>query len=99
MAESPCLSPLLSKTNIHPQILAAPGLATQLYREELVTGLVTLVKFHMQYNLLVLYDVKYRRMYRPSSLSLESADGGDEARGGGKGKKKPKLERQASSIK
>jgi hypothetical protein len=38
-----------------------------------------------QYNLLVLYDARYRRLYRPSSLSLSSAslDGDDaEVRGG-----------------
>jgi len=39
-----------------------------------VTELVTLVKFHLQYNVLVLYDLKYRRMYRPSSLALDSVD-------------------------
>ena len=27
----------------------------------------------LQYNLLVLYDAKYRRLYRPSSMSLSSA--------------------------
>ena len=48
----------------------------QLYREELVTALVTLVKYHLQYNLLVLYDAKYRRLYRPSSMGAA----GDEVR-------------------
>lgn len=56
------------------QVLAAPGLPQQLYREELVTGLVTLAKYHIQYNLLVMHDVKYRRMYRPSSLAPDDAE-------------------------
>jgi hypothetical protein len=64
-------------------VLSAPGLPTQLYREELVTGLVALVKYHLQYNLLVLYDVKYRRMYRPSSMSLDDGDGAVGGEGGG----------------
>ncbi|KAI8475824.1 MAG: hypothetical protein J3K34DRAFT_517001 [Monoraphidium minutum] len=83
------------------QVLAAPGLPNQLYREGLVTGLVTLTKFHLQYNLLVLYDDKYRRMYRPSSMGVD----GDDAEGaGGKGKgasakKRQKMERQQSLSK
>jgi cohesin loading factor subunit SCC2 len=55
-------------------VLSAPGLPSQLYREELVTALVSLVKFHLQYNLLVMHDVKYRRLYRPSSMSMDSMD-------------------------
>lgn len=63
-----------SSAAVNTQLLSAPGLPTRLYREELVTGLVSLVKFHLQYNLLVLYDVKYRRLYRPSSLNMDDAD-------------------------
>lgn len=129
------------------QVLASPGLPQQLYREELVTGLVTLAKYHLQYNLLVMYDGKYRRIYRPSSMAPDAsvevgAPSGPEAVPGGpsgpclqhaapcapacravrcqacaklllvdrltcprqadakgKGKKKPKLERQGSSLK
>lgn len=57
------------------QVLSSPGLPPQLYREELVTALVSLVKYHMQYNLLVMHDIKFRRLYRPSSLA-----GGEEVR-------------------
>ena len=65
---------VFAATAKHPKVRSAPGLPNQLYREELVTSLVKLVKYHMQYNLLVLYDIKYRRMYRPSSLSLGEGD-------------------------
>ncbi|KIZ01862.1 hypothetical protein MNEG_6096 [Monoraphidium neglectum] len=85
------------------QVLSAPGLPTQLYREELVTALVSLVKFHLQYNLLVLYDLKYRRLYRPSSMSLNAdgdhAEGAERKGKGAQPKKQPKLLKQASLAK
>lgn len=79
------------------QVLSSPGLPTTLYREELVTGLVTLIKFHLQYNLLVMHDVKYRRLYRPSSL-VADGEGEGEGEAKGKGKKKPKAAAAAAAA-
>ena len=50
---SPAVLILCSHLPRHPrpQVLSAPGLPVQLYREELVTALISLVKFHLQVRL------------------------------------------------
>jgi hypothetical protein len=48
------------------QVLAAPGMPTQLYTEELLTSTIELTKTQLQYNILAFCDPKYQRLYRPS---------------------------------
>jgi hypothetical protein len=48
------------------QVLAAPGMPTQLYTEELMTSTIELTKTQLQYNILAFCDPKYQRLYRPS---------------------------------
>jgi hypothetical protein len=49
------------------QVLAAPGLANSLYMEELVTAMVQLAKYQLQYNVLAFHDAQCKRLYRPTS--------------------------------
>jgi hypothetical protein len=49
------------------QVLAAPGLPNNLYMEELVTAMVQLGKYQLQYNVLAFHDAQYKRLYRPAS--------------------------------
>jgi hypothetical protein len=47
------------------QLLAAPGLPTSLYLDELLTAVISLAKHQLQYNVLALHDPQYKRLYRP----------------------------------
>eukprot|EP00882_Tetradesmus_deserticola_P026901 GHRQ01029722.1.p2 GENE.GHRQ01029722.1~~GHRQ01029722.1.p2 ORF type:complete len:160 (+),score=55.35 GHRQ01029722.1:884-1363(+) len=51
------------------QVLASPGLPNSLYLEELVTALVQLAKYQLQYNVLAFYDAQCKRLYRPTSTA------------------------------
>lgn len=50
------------------QILAAPGMPKQMYKEELIDRLVGLVRFHLLHNVLVFYDAALCQAQRPELL-------------------------------
>ncbi len=51
------------------QILAAPGMPKQVYKEELIDRLVGLVRFHLLHNVLVFYDAALCQAQRPELLN------------------------------
>lgn len=53
------------------QLLAAPGLPNSLYMDEVLTAVVQLAKYQLQYNVLAFHDAQYKRLYRPSSAQGE----------------------------
>ncbi len=55
------------------QLLAAPGMPKQVYKEELIDRLVGLVRFHLLQNVLVFYDASLCQAQRPELLSSGTA--------------------------
>ncbi|KAL0029310.1 hypothetical protein WJX79_009424 [Trebouxia sp. C0005] len=77
------------------QILAAPGMPKQVYKEELIDRLVGLVRFHLLHNVLVFYDAAFCQAQRPELLNPDEDDfDGQEAQPGSK-KKTPKSARKS----
>jgi hypothetical protein len=62
-------------------LLAAPGLPPELYTEDVMDRPVGLLKYHLQYNALVFYDVRFKRIYRPAAADADGKGG----RGGSSG--------------
>ncbi|DBB01136.1 TPA: hypothetical protein ACH3X1_001027 [Trebouxia sp. C0004] len=72
------------------QILAAPGMPKQAYKEELIDRLVGLVRFQLLHNVLVFYDAALCQAHRPELLKPDEDDyDAQEAQPGSK-KKTPK---------
>lgn len=51
------------------QLLAAPGMPKQVYKEELIDRLVGLVRFQLLHNVLVFYDAALCQAQRPELLN------------------------------
>lgn len=51
------------------QLLAAPGMPKQVYKEELIDRLVSLVRFQLLHNVLVFYDAALCQAQRPELLN------------------------------
>ncbi|DBA96220.1 TPA: hypothetical protein ACH3X3_002417 [Trebouxia sp. C0006] len=56
------------------QVLAAPGMPKQVYKEELIDRLVGLVRFHLLHNVLVFYDAALCQAQRPELLKPDEDD-------------------------
>lgn len=61
------------------QILAAPGMPKQVYKEELIDRLVGFVRFQLMHNVLVFHDAALCQAQRPGLLSPDEDDWGKEA--------------------
>jgi hypothetical protein len=51
------------------QVLSAASMHNSLYIDELMTAVVSLAKYHLQYNVLALHDPQYKRLYRPAAAA------------------------------
>ena len=51
------------------QVLAAPGMPKQVYKEEMIDRLVGLVRFQLLHNVLVFYDAALCQAQRPELLN------------------------------
>eukprot|EP00877_Chromochloris_zofingiensis_P014848 jgi/Chrzof1/9617/Cz04g09250.t1 len=50
------------------QVLASPGMPSELYLEELLNKIIELTRYQLQYNIMVFHSIKHRQLYRPSSM-------------------------------
>lgn len=55
------------------QVLAAPGMPKQVYKEELIDNLVGFVRFQLMHNVLVFHDAALCQAQRPGLLSPGTA--------------------------
>jgi hypothetical protein len=53
------------------QVLSAASMHNSLYIDELMTAVVSLAKYHLQYNVLALHDPQYKRLYRPAAAAAQ----------------------------
>lgn len=58
------------------QVLSAASMHNSLYIDELMTAVVSLAKYHLQYNVLALHDPQYKRLYRPAAAAAQGEAGG-----------------------